>query len=79
MTPAAVSSAASSAASIARCWRVLSNPTTPVNSPATNTGTIALVWVPVPSMPVTLPVVVISFLLKHTLRPARSSAHMAAK
>ena len=79
MTPAAVSRAASSAASMARCWRVLSNPTTPMNSPATKIGTMALVWVPTPSMLEEPRAVDSSVLLKHTLRPARSSAHTAAK
>ncbi len=53
MTPAAFSSAASSAESIARRWRVLSKPTTPMNSPATKIGTMALVLVPMPSNPAT--------------------------
>ena len=79
ITPAAVSSAASSEASMARCWRVLSKPTTPMNSPATKIGTIALVWVPTPSMPDAAWPAELSSLLKQTLRPARSSAHTAAK
>jgi len=67
--------AASSAASIARCWRVFSNPTTPVNSPAMKMGTIALVWAPTPPMTGQPRPAELSPLLKHTLRPARSSAH----
>jgi hypothetical protein len=79
MTPAAVSSAASSAASIARRWRVLSKLTTPMNSPATKIGTIAFVRVPMPSMPEEPFSPWISAGLKQTLRPARSSAHTEEK
>src|SRR5579864_5362737 len=77
ITALALASSASSAVSMARCWRVFSKPTTPMNSPATKIGTMALVRVPTPSIAQELwPT---SVLLKQTLRPARSSAHTAEK
>ena len=79
MTPAAFSSAASSEDSIARCWRVLSKPTTPMKSPPTKIGTIALVLVSRPSMAEQLSSEQTALLLKHTPRPARSSVNMVLK
>jgi hypothetical protein len=64
---------------MARCWRVLSKPTTPMNSLATKIGTIALVLVPTPSMPEAARSPGISLGLRQTLRPARSCANTLEK
>ncbi len=77
MTPAAVSSAESSAESIARRCRVLSNPTTPKNVFSMKIGTTALLCVPTPLKSARLPSS--SPGVMQTLRPERSSALNASR